>query len=80
MKVDMNVFGINGVIGKVLKVFLLIFIVELISLNFRINCMVVMLKDRKSVNGILEGYDDKKGNLIIRNIFSEVEVNVGDKV
>ena len=42
--------------------------------------MAVMLKDRKSVNGTLEGYDDKRGNLIIRKIPSEAEVNVGDKV
>lgn len=42
--------------------------------------MAVMLKDKKNVNGTLEGYDDKKGNLIIRKIPSEAEVNVGDKV
>lgn len=80
LKIDMNVLGTNGVIGKVSKVFSSTSIVELISSNLRTNRMAVMLKDRKSVNGTLEGYDDKKGNLIIRKIPSEAEVNVGDKV
>ncbi|MET1120387.1 rod shape-determining protein MreC [Priestia megaterium] len=80
LKIDMNVLGTNGVIGKVSKVFSSTSIVELISSNLRTNRMAVMLKDKKNVNGTLEGYDDKKGNLIIRKIPSEAEVNVGDKV
>jgi rod shape-determining protein MreC len=42
--------------------------------------MAVILKDKKDVNGKLESYDEKKGNLIVRKIPSEAEVNVGDKV
>ncbi|MDC0705488.1 MULTISPECIES: rod shape-determining protein MreC [Priestia] len=80
MKIDMNVLGTNGVIGKVSKVFPSTSIVELISSNLRTNRMAVMLKDGKSVNGTLEGYDDKKDNLIIRKIPSEAEIKEGDKV
>ncbi|MED4170811.1 rod shape-determining protein MreC, partial [Priestia megaterium] len=52
----------------------------LISSNLRINRMAVVLKDKKNVNGTLENYDDKKGNLIVKKIPSDAQVNVGDKV
>jgi len=80
IKVDMNVLNANGVIGKVAKVFSSTSLVELISSNLRTNRMAVILKDKKDVNGTLESYDEKKGNLIVRKIPSEAEVNVGDKV
>jgi len=80
IKVDMNVLNANGVIGKVSKVFTSNSMVELISSNLRTNRMAVILKDKKDVNGTLESYDEKKGNLIVRKIPSEAEVNVGDKV
>ena len=47
LKIDMNVLGTNGVIGKVSKVFSSTSIVELISSNLRTNRMAVMLKDKK---------------------------------
>ncbi|MEH6842210.1 rod shape-determining protein MreC [Priestia megaterium] len=80
IKVDMNVLNANGVIGKVAKVFSSTSLVELISSNLRTNRMAVILKDKKDVNGTLENYDEKKGNLIVRKIPSDAEVNVGDKV
>ncbi|KRD81477.1 hypothetical protein ASE51_25065 [Bacillus sp. Root147] len=80
IKVDMNVLNANGVIGKVAKVFSSTSLVELISSNLRTNRMAVILKDKKDVNGTLESYDEKKGNLIVRKIPSEAEVNIGDKV
>ncbi|MBT2281731.1 rod shape-determining protein MreC, partial [Priestia megaterium] len=80
IKVDMNVLNANGVIGKVSKVFPSNSMVELISSNLRTNRMAVILKDKKDVNGTLESYDEKKGDLIVRKIPSEAEVNIGDKV
>ncbi|WP_427127519.1 rod shape-determining protein MreC (plasmid) [Priestia megaterium] len=80
VKVDMNVLNVNGVIGKVSKVFPSASLVELISSDLRTNRMAVILKDKKDVNGTLENYDEKKGNLIVRKIPSDAQVNVGDKV
>ncbi|MBX9983701.1 rod shape-determining protein MreC [Priestia aryabhattai] len=80
IKVDMNVLNANGVIGKVSKVFSSTSTVELVSSNFRTNRMAVILKDKKDVNGTLENYDEKKGDLIIRKTPSAAKVNVGDKV
>lgn len=80
IKVDMNVLNANGVIGKVSKVFSSTSMVELISSNLRTNRMAVILKDKKNVNGTLENYDEKKGNLIVKKIPSDAQVNVGDKV
>ncbi|MED3933379.1 rod shape-determining protein MreC [Priestia megaterium] len=80
IKVDMNVLNANGVIGKVSKVSSSTSLVELISSDLRTNRMAVILKDKKDVNGTLESYDKKKGDLIVRKIPSEAQVNVGDKV
>ncbi|PFW73897.1 MULTISPECIES: rod shape-determining protein MreC [Priestia] len=80
VKVDMNVLNTNGVIGKISKVFSSTSLVELISSDLRTNRMAVILKDKKNVNGTLESYDEKKGNLIVRKIPSDAQVNVGDKV
>ncbi|MFS2174043.1 rod shape-determining protein MreC [Priestia megaterium] len=80
IKVDMNVLDANGVIGKVSKVFSSTSTVELISSNLRTNRMAVILKDKKNVNGTLENYDEKKGNLIVKKIPIDAQVNVGDKV
>ncbi|MGR6341655.1 rod shape-determining protein MreC [Priestia megaterium] len=80
IKVDMNVLNANGVIGKVSKVFTSNSMVELISSNLRTNRMAVILKDKKNVNGTLENYDEKKGNLIVKKIPSDAQVNVRDKV
>lgn len=80
IKVDMNVLNANGVIGKVSKVFTSNSMVELISSNLRTNRMAVILKDKKNVNGTLENYDEKKGNLIVKKIPSDAQVYVRDKV
>jgi len=80
VKVNMNVLDANGIIGKISKVFPSTSTIELISSNLRTNRIAVILKDKKDVNGTLENYDEKKGNLIVRKISSDAEVNVGDKV
>ncbi|WP_377520254.1 rod shape-determining protein MreC [Priestia megaterium] len=80
VKVNMNVLDANGVIGKISKVFPSTSTIELISSNLRTNRISVILQDKKDVNGTLENYDEKKGNLIVRKIPSDAQVNVGDKV
>ena len=78
---NMAVMTANGLIGKVVLVTPFTSTVELLSTenrNFRV--AAVIPGEEESAFGLIEGYDRKRSELIMKRIDSSFEVEVGQKV
>lgn len=81
VKVNMAVLTAQGLIGKVVQTTATTSEVELLSTNntnYRVSATVANKK--KETNGLIEGYDRKRGELILKRVDSELSVKKGDKV
>ena len=81
LKKNMAVITANGLIGKVVLVTPFTSTVELLSTenrNFRV--AAVIPGGRRNAFGLIEGYDRKRGELIMKRIDSSFDVEVGQKV
>lgn len=81
VKVNMAVITSQGLIGKVVQTTPQTSEVELLSTsntNYRVSATIANKK--KETNGLIEGYDRKRGELILKRVDSELSVKKGDKV
>lgn len=81
VKVNMAVITAQGLIGKVVQTTPQTSEVELLSTsntNYRVSATIANKK--KETNGLIEGYDRKRGELILKRVDSELSVKKGDKV
>lgn len=81
VKVNMAVLTAQGLVGKIVQTTPTTAEVELLSTNntnYRVSATIANKK--KETNGLIEGYDRKKGLLIMKRIDSELSVKKGDKV
>lgn len=80
VKKNMAVITAQGLIGKVKLTTPLTSTVELLSTqdpNYRVSAMVT---GQKEVFGLIEGYDDKRKELILKRIDSNIEIEKGQKI
>ena len=80
VKVNMAVMTSQGLIGKVILTTPYTSTVELLSTqnpNYRVSAVI---SDKEEVFGLIEGYDEKRKELILKRIDSEFEVKKGQKV
>jgi rod shape-determining protein MreC len=80
IKKNMAVITASGLIGKVINISSTTSTVELLSTenrNFRVSAVV---PGKKPAFGLIEGYDQERGELIMKRIDSSFEIEVGDKV
>src|SRR5690606_16715722 len=80
---NMAVITANGLIGKVVLVTKFTSTVELLSTenrNFRVASVIPAENGEKAAFGLIEGYDYKRGELIMKRIDSSIDVKVGQKV
>ncbi|SDM80405.1 rod shape-determining protein MreC [Psychrobacillus sp. OK028] len=80
IEINMAVMTAQGLIGKVILTTPYTSTVELLSTqnpNYRVSAVIA---EGKEVFGLIEGYDDKRKELILKRIDSEYEVKVGQKV
>jgi rod shape-determining protein MreC len=83
IKENMAVMTANGLIGKVVLVTPFTSTIELLSTenrNFRVASVIPGATEEKSAFGLIEGYDHKRGELIMKRINSSFDVEVGKKV
>ena len=76
----MAVMTAQGLIGKVILTTPYTSTVELLSTqnpNYRVSAVIA---EDKEVFGLIEGYDEKRKELILKRIDSNIEVKVGQKV
>ena len=81
VKLNMAVITAQGLIGKVVQTTPQTSEVELLSTsntNYRVSATIANKK--KETNGLIEGYDRKRGELILKRVDSELSVKKGDKV
>ncbi|MGG0656761.1 rod shape-determining protein MreC [Rummeliibacillus pycnus] len=81
VKVNMAVLTSKGLIGKIVQTTPYTSQVELLSTsntNYRVSAAVAT-KDSEAF-GLIEGYDSKRGELILKRIDSSLPVKKGDKV
>lgn len=81
VKVNMAVITAQGLIGKVVQTTPQTSEVELLSTsntNYRVSATIANKK--KETNGLIEGYDRKRGELVLKRVDSELSVKKGDKV
>ncbi|MED3660981.1 rod shape-determining protein MreC [Ureibacillus sp. FSL K6-8385] len=81
VKKNMAVMTTSGLIGKVSLVTPFTAEVELLytnNPNFRVSAMVQ--SEKNVAYGLIEGYDEKRNELILKRIDSSLEINKGDKV
>lgn len=80
VEVNMAVITSQGLIGKVILTTPYTSTVELLSTqnpNYRVSAVIA---DKEEVFGLIEGYDEKRKELILKRIDSEFEVKKGQKV
>ena len=80
IKRNMAVITASGLIGKVINISSTTSTVELLSTenrNFRVSAVV---PGENPAFGLIEGYDQARGELIMKRIDSSFEIEVGDKV
>ncbi|MFF2755053.1 rod shape-determining protein MreC [Psychrobacillus sp. NPDC058041] len=80
VEVNMAVMTSQGLIGKVILTTPYTSTVELLSTqnpNYRVSAVI---SDKEEVFGLIEGYDEKRKELILKRIDSEFEVKKGQKV
>ncbi|MFD1206979.1 rod shape-determining protein MreC [Sporosarcina contaminans] len=80
VELNMAVITADGLIGKVVLVSKTTSTVELLSTenkNFRV---AAVIPGKEAVFGLIEGYDTERGELIMKRIDSNFEVEVGQKV
>ncbi len=80
---NMAVITANGLIGKVVLVTKFTSTVELLSTenrNFRVASVIPGENGKKAAFGLVEGYDHKRGEMIMKRIDSSIDVEVGKKV
>lgn len=78
--VNMAVMTSQGLIGKVILTTPYTSTVELLSTqnpNYRVSAVIA---GKKEVFGLIEGYDEKRKELILKRIASDFEVKKGEKV
>jgi len=77
---NMAVITAQGLIGKITLATPLTSTVELLSTqdpNYRVSAMVA---GQKEVFGLIEGYDDKRKELILKRIDSNIKIEKGQKI
>lgn len=77
---NMAVITAQGLIGKITLATPLTSTVELLSTqdpNYRVSAMVT---GQKEVFGLIEGYDDKRKELILKRIDSNIKIEKGQKI
>jgi rod shape-determining protein MreC len=80
IKKNMAVVTASGLVGKVINTSSTTSTIELLSTenrNFRVSAVV---PGDKPAFGLIEGYDQARGELIMKRIDSSFEIEVGDKV
>lgn len=80
IEVNMAVMTSQGLIGKVILTTPYTSTVELLSTqnpNYRVSAVIA---EDQEVFGLIEGYDEKRKEVILKRIDSEYEVKVGQKV
>ncbi|WP_172369039.1 rod shape-determining protein MreC [Sporosarcina jiandibaonis] len=80
IKRNMAVITASGLIGKVINISSTTSTVELLSTenrNFRVSAVV---PGKDPAYGLIEGYDQMRGELIMKRIDSSFDIKVGDKV
>lgn len=84
VKQNMAVITSRGLIGKVIVVTDLHSTVELLSTenrNFRVSAVIRSKEnDGQSAFGLIEGFDRERGELIMRRIDTDYEIEIGEKV
>ena len=80
IELNMAVITANGLVGKVVLVTPFTSTVELLSTenpNFRV---AAVIPGEEAIFGLIEGYDPKRGELIMKRIDSNFDVKEGQKV
>ncbi len=83
IKKSMPVMAGSGVIGRVIEVNRTNAKVEMVSTDNKAAnrfAATVLTKDGTSVNGIVSGYDEKSGQLILSQLNTDKAIKAGDKV
>lgn len=83
VKENMAVITARGLIGKVILVTSTHSTVELLSTenrNFRVSAVIRGKDGKESAFGLIEGYDRERGELMMKRIDSDSEIEVGEKV
>ncbi|AOV07608.1 rod shape-determining protein MreC [Sporosarcina ureilytica] len=84
VKQNMAVITSRGLIGKVVVVTDFYSTVELLSTenrNFRVSAVIRSKEaDDQSAFGLIEGFDRERGELIMRRIDTDYEIQIGEKV
>ncbi|GEK34392.1 rod shape-determining protein MreC [Kurthia sibirica] len=81
VKVNMAVLTTEGLVGKVIQATPYTSEVELLSTNntnYRVSATIS--SKGKQARGLIEGYDAKRGELMLKRIDSKLKVKKGDKV
>ncbi|MEI4769416.1 rod shape-determining protein MreC [Psychrobacillus sp. FJAT-51614] len=80
IKVNMAVMTSQGLIGKVILTTPYTSTIELLSTqnpNYRVSAVI---SDKEEIFGLIEGYDEKRKELILKRIDSDFDVKKGQKV
>ncbi|CAM3110348.1 rod shape-determining protein MreC [Filibacter tadaridae] len=77
---NMAVITANGLVGKVILVNKFTSTIELLSTENRNFRVASVIPGKKSAFGLIEGYDPARGELIMKRIDSNFDVEVGQKV